>query len=137
MAVRQLFSQSSGYATSKAGKLRLAECVGDVLARTGVLLFAIDPGLARTSMTQHQPQSAAGRKFLSDVDYRCAEGINMSPKLAARMSVEIARGEFDTLAGCMLMGARDDLTLGKPPVERIVARDLRSLHVNGMPPETP
>ena len=61
------FPMGSGYATSKAGLLRFAECVADTLIGTGVLVFAMDPGLVRTAMTQRQLESEAGRKYLPDI----------------------------------------------------------------------
>jgi NAD(P)-dependent dehydrogenase (short-subunit alcohol dehydrogenase family) len=41
------FPVGSGYATSKAGLLRLAECVGDTHTGFGLLAFAMDPGSCR------------------------------------------------------------------------------------------
>ena len=41
------FPSGSGYATSKAGLLRFTECVSDTLAGSGVLVFAMDPGLVQ------------------------------------------------------------------------------------------
>ena len=131
------FPHGSGYATSKAGILRFTECVNDSLASTGVLLFAMDPGLVRTSMTEYQLQSPAGQRYLPNINGLFDEGINVSPTLAARLSVEIARGRFDRLAGRMLMAARGDLDLNDPTINRIVTNDLRSLRVNGLPPEVP
>ncbi len=131
------FPHGSGYATSKAGILRFTECVGDTLAGTGVLVFAMDPGLVRTSMTEYQLQSAAGQRYLPGVEDWFRQGINVPPTLAARLSVEIASGRFDRLAGRMLMAARGDLDLDERAIDRIVTDDLRSLRVNGMPPETP
>ena len=131
------FPHGSGYATSKAGILRFTECVGDSLAGSGVLLFAMDPGLVRTSMTAFQLESAAGQKYLPDIEELFERGINVPPSLAARLSVEIASGRFDKLAGRMLMAARGDLELGETAVDEIVAGDLRSLRVNGMPTEQP
>ncbi len=131
------FPHGSGYATSKAGILRFTECVDDTLAGTGVLVFAMDPGLVRTSMTEYQLQSAAGQRYLPGVENWFAEGINVPPTLAARLSVEIARGRFDRLTGRMLMAARGDLDLDERAIDRIVTNDLRSLRVNGMPPEAP
>jgi hypothetical protein len=37
----------------------------------------------------------------------------------------------------MLMAARGDLDLDEKEIDEIVALDLRSLRVNGMPPERP
>ena len=131
------FPHGSGYATSKAGILRFTECVGDSLAGSGVLLFAMDPGLVRTSMTAFQLKSAAGQKYLPDIEALFERGINVPPSLAARLSVEIASGRFDKLAGRMLMAARGDLDLDRTAIDDIVAGDLRSLRVNGMPTERP
>ena len=61
--------------------------------------------------------------------------MNVPPTLAARLSVEIGSGRFDKLAGRMLMAARGDLDLDAAAVDAIVARDFRSLRVNGLPPD--
>ena len=131
------FPNGSGYGTSKAGLLRFTECVSDTLAGSGVLAFAMDPGLVRTRMTEHQLTSEAGRSYLPNIPRLFDMGINVAPTLAARLSVEIGSGRFDKLAGRMLMAARGDLDLSESAVEEIVATDLRSLRVNGMPPERP
>src|SRR5208283_2232747 len=131
------FPMGSGYATSKAGLLRFAECLADTLVGTGVLVFAMDPGLVRTAMTERQLESESGRKYLTDIPRLFERGIDVPPTLAARLSVEIGAGRFDRLAGRMLMAARGDLDLDEAAVETIVASDLRSLRVNGMPPERP
>lgn len=129
------FPNGSGYATSKSGVLRFTECVNDTLAGSGVRLFAMDPGLVRTSMTAYQLESAAGQKYLPDIEGLFERGINVPPTRAADLSVEIARGRFDRLAGRMLMAARGDIDLSDAAVDEIVAGDLRSLRVNGIPPE--
>ena len=131
------FPNGSGYATSKAGLLRFVECVGDTLIGSGVLAFAMDPGLVRTSMTERQLSSEQGRKYLSHIPQLFEKEIDVPPTLAARLSVEIGSGRFDRMAGRMLMAARGDLDLDEATVERIVAADLRSLRVNGLPPERP
>ncbi len=129
------FPNGSGYATSKSGILRFTECVNDTLAGSGVLVFAMDPGLVRTSMTAYQLESAAGQKYLPDIESLFERGINVPPTMAANLSVEIARGRFDKLAGRMFMAARGDIDLTEAAVDKIVADDLRSLRVNGMPVE--
>ena len=129
------FPNGSGYATSKAGLLRFTECVSDTLAGSGVLAFAMDPGLVRTAMTQHQLVSDAGKSYLPNIPLLFEAGINVPPTLAARLSVEIGSGRFDKLAGRMLMAARGDLDLDASAIDQIVTTDLRSLRVNGMPQE--
>ena len=131
------FPNGSGYATSKAGLLRFTECLSDSLAGSGLLVFAMDPGLVRTSMTERQLSSEQGRKYLSHIPQLFEKEIDVPPTLAARLSVEIGSGRFDRMAGRMLMAARGDLDLDQATVERIVAADLRSLRVNGLPPEWP
>ena len=129
------FPNGSGYATSKAGLLRFTESVNDTLAGTGVLAFAMDPGLVRTAMTEHQLNSEAGRAYLDAIPKLFAANVNVAPTLAARLSVEIGSGRFDKLAGRMLMAARGDLDLDEAAVDAIVAGDLRTLRVNGLPPD--
>jgi NAD(P)-dependent dehydrogenase (short-subunit alcohol dehydrogenase family) len=131
------FPNGSGYATSKAGILRFTECVSDTLAGSGVLVFAMDPGLVRTRMTEHQLISEAGRIHLPDIPRLFEAGVAVPPTLAARLSVEIGSGRFDKLAGRMLMAARGDLDLDERSIDEIQATDLRSLRVNGMPQERP
>ena len=117
--------------------LRFTECVSDTLADSGVLVFAMDPGLVRTAMTELQLMSDDGRRYLTDIPRLFDEGVAVSPTLAARLSVEIGAGRFDKLCGRMLMAARGDLDLDEAAIDAIVAADFRSLRVNGMPPEGP
>ncbi len=131
------FPNGSGYATSKAGLLRFTECVSDTLTDSGVLAFAMDPGLVRTAMTELQLTSDDGRRYLTDIPRLFDERIAVSPTLAARLSVEIGAGRFDRLCGRMLMAARGDLDLDEAEIDAIVTTDLRSLRVNGMPAERP
>jgi NAD(P)-dependent dehydrogenase (short-subunit alcohol dehydrogenase family) len=131
------FPNGSGYATSKAGLLRFTECVSDTLADSGVRVFAMDPGLVRTRMTEHQLTSEAGQNYLPNMPRLFEIGINVPATLAARLSVEIGSGRFDKLAGRLLMAARGDLDLDEAAIDEIVATDLRSLRVNGMPQERP
>jgi NAD(P)-dependent dehydrogenase (short-subunit alcohol dehydrogenase family) len=131
------FPNGSGYATSKAGLLRFTECVSDTLADSGVRVFAMDPGLVRTRMTEHQLTSEAGQNYLPNMPRLFEMGINVPATLAARLSVEIGSGRFDKLAGRTLMAARGDLDLDEAAIDEIVATDLRSLRVNGMPQERP
>jgi len=131
------FPNGSGYGTSKAGVLRFTESVSDTLKETGVRMFAMDPGLVRTAMTEFQMTDAAGRKYLGDIEDLFARGIDVPPALAGRLSVEIGSGRFDRLAGRMLFAARGDHELTDSQIDEILAHDLRSLRVNGTPEEHP
>ena len=129
------FPNGSGYATSKAGLLRFVECVADTLAGTGVLVFAMDPGLVRTAMTERQLNSESGRRYLTDIPRLFERGTDVPPTLAAQLSVDVGAGRFDRMAGRMLMAARGDINLDEKAIDEIVSLDLRSLRVNGMPPQ--
>lgn len=131
------FPYGSGYGTSKAGVLRFTESVSDTLTGTGVRMFAMDPGLVRTSMTEFQMTDPAGQKYLAGITDLFARGIDVPQALAGRLSVEIGSGRFDSLAGRMLFAARGDHDLTAAQVDDIVSRDLRSLRVNGTPDEHP
>ena len=86
------FPNGSGYATSKAGILRFTECLSDSLIDTGVLVFAMDPGLVRTRMTEYQLNSQAGRDYLPNLADTFAAGVSVPPDRAAAMAVEIGTG---------------------------------------------
>jgi NAD(P)-dependent dehydrogenase (short-subunit alcohol dehydrogenase family) len=131
------FPYGSGYGASKAAVLRFTESVSDTLEGTGVRMFAMDPGLVRTAMTEFQMTDAFGRKYLGDIEDLFARGIDVPPALAGRLSVEIGSGRFDELAGRMLFAARGDHLLSDAQVAEIVAHDLRSLRINGAPEEHP
>jgi NAD(P)-dependent dehydrogenase (short-subunit alcohol dehydrogenase family) len=45
--------------------MRFTECLNDTTKKRGVLTFAVDPGLVRTSMTELQLLSDAGKTYLS------------------------------------------------------------------------
>ena len=112
------FPNGSGYGTSKAGLLRFTESVSDTLAGSGVLMFAVDPGLVRTAMTEYQLTSEAGRKHLARIEELFATGLDVPPTLAAALTVAIGSGRFDRLAGRMLMAARGDMDLDEAAVEK-------------------
>jgi NAD(P)-dependent dehydrogenase (short-subunit alcohol dehydrogenase family) len=86
------FPNGSGYATSKAGLLRFTECIADTLAGTGVFMFAMDPGLVRTTMTEPHLESEAGQRYLPDIRRLFEKRIDVPPTLAAQLSVETGSG---------------------------------------------
>jgi hypothetical protein len=59
-------------------------------------------------MTELQLTSDDGRRYLTDIHRLFDEGVNVSPTLAGRRSVEIGAGLFDKLRGRMLMAARGE-----------------------------
>jgi NAD(P)-dependent dehydrogenase (short-subunit alcohol dehydrogenase family) len=120
------FPNGSGYASSKAAIMRFTECLNDTTASGGVLAFAVDPGLVRTSMTELQLFSEAGRTYLPNIQQLFDNGVNIPPSRAAVLIADIAAGRFDTLAG-RLLRAVDDRELLEQEMNDIVARDARAL----------
>lgn len=125
------FPHGSGYASSKAAIMRFTECLNDTTKGGGVLAFAVDPGLVRTSMTERQLFSEAGKTYLPNVQELFENGVNIPPSRAAALIVDIAAGRFDPLAGRLLRGV-DDRDLLEREMEGIVARDARALRFSGL-----
>lgn len=122
------FPHGSGYAASKAGIMRFTECLNDTTKASGVLAFAVDPGLVRTRLTELQLNSPSGKTYLPEIETMFASGVDVSPTLAAGLIAEIAIGRFDDLAGRMLP-AVDDLDQLESDMATIVRQDLRSLRI--------
>jgi hypothetical protein len=64
----------------------------------GVLAFAVDPGLVRTSMTELHLLSEAGKTYLPGIQDLFKNGVNIPPSRAAALIADIAAGRFDPLA---------------------------------------
>lgn len=114
------FPHGSGYASSKAAIMRFTECLNDTTKDHGVLAFAVDPGLVRTSMTELQLFSDAGKTYLPNIQELFDDGVNIPPSRAAALIADIAAGRFDPLAGRLLRGV-DDRELLEQEMEDIVA----------------
>jgi NAD(P)-dependent dehydrogenase (short-subunit alcohol dehydrogenase family) len=125
------FPNGSGYASSKAAIMRFTECLNDTTIGGGVLAFAVDPGLVRTSMTELQLFSEAGKTYLPNIQQLFDNGVNIPPSRAAALIADIAAGRFDRLAG-RLLRAIDDRELLEKEMNDIVARDARALRFSGV-----
>jgi len=125
------FPHGSGYASSKAAIMRFTECLNDTTKDRGVLAFAVDPGLVRTSMTELQLFSDDGKTYLPDIQKLFDNGVNIPPSRAAALIVDIAGGRFDPLAGRLLRGV-DDRDLLEQEMKNIVAQDARALRFSSI-----
>ena len=125
------FPHGSGYASSKAGIMRFTECLNDTTSSGGVLAFAVDPGLVRTTMTEMQLNTEAGRTFLPGIQQLFDDGVNVPPSRAATLIADISRGRFDRLAGRMLSGP-DDRDALERAMNDIVEKDGRALRMTGL-----
>lgn len=125
------FPNGSGYASSKAAIMRFTECFNDTTSASGVLAFAVDPGLVRTAMTELQLYSDAGKTHLAEIQTLFENGVNIPPSRAAALIADIASGRFDALAGRMMRGVEDRDELENNMAD-IVSNDLRALRLTGL-----
>lgn len=123
------FPFGSGYASSKAGLVRLTESLAAELKETGVVIFSLNPGLVRTRMTLLQSETEAGQKWIPSSQAAFDEGRDVPPELAAEMSFQIAQHseELKPLSGRWI-GANeklDELLYSIPSILEANARMLR------------
>jgi len=97
----------SAYSSSKAGVMRLTDCLAAEAAPHGVRVFAISPGLVRTAMSEFVAHSPEGRKWRPEVAPVLAQW-TQGPERAARLVVRLASGLADSLSG-RFVGVNDDL----------------------------
>ena len=91
----------------------------------GVQIFAIDPGFVRTAMSESALASAAlGEQFRRYF----AEGVDVSPELAAGLVLELASGRLDSFSGCYL-SVHDDLADLETRAETIAQNGLYRLRL--------
>ena len=122
------FPYGSGYASSKAGLMRLTECLAGEVKDQGVSVFALGPGFVRTAMTEYQAASEAGRKWIPSSAEGLAKGQTVPPDLAAALTVKIAQEQdaLHPLTG-RLLSVGDDVDKIISQREDIIAHNRRTL----------
>jgi len=122
------FPYASGYGTSKAAVMRFTETLAREAADTGIKVFALDPGLVHTAMTENIKSSAVGQRWMAHIGQRLDEGRSGSPTLAAELTIEIVQGHFDALVGRALF-AQSDYQAVKKHTNDIIDNDLYTLRM--------
>jgi NAD(P)-dependent dehydrogenase (short-subunit alcohol dehydrogenase family) len=122
------FPNATAYGTSKAAVMRFTESLAREVKDTGLKVFALDPGLVRTAMTEFIKSSQAGQRWMANIGRMLDEERDGSPTLAADLVVEIAQGNFDTLTGRALF-AQSDYEALKGREDEILANDLYTLRM--------
>jgi NAD(P)-dependent dehydrogenase (short-subunit alcohol dehydrogenase family) len=97
---------NSAYGCAKAALISLGESVEMSLRGSGVHVFSLSPGIVRTPGFEDSTLSGAGRRWLpefANLDHAAMVG----PEVAAKMTVRIASGEADDLAGRLIRATWD------------------------------
>jgi NAD(P)-dependent dehydrogenase (short-subunit alcohol dehydrogenase family) len=115
----------SAYASAKAAVLRFTDSLAAELDETGVTVFAVAPGFARTSLVEDIARSELGQRYLPELGER---GDEVDPMRTARLVVDIASGRLDALSGRFLH-ALDDIDALLLRSDEIRRRDLYVLRL--------
>jgi NAD(P)-dependent dehydrogenase (short-subunit alcohol dehydrogenase family) len=110
----------SGYTAAKMAMIRLTESVAASVSSTGVSVFAVDPGMVRTYLTEQLLAHESG-------DYRYLERAfaewGVPPEETARLVVFLASGAADGLSG-RFVSVSDDYEEVARRAREVVAEDL-------------
>jgi NAD(P)-dependent dehydrogenase (short-subunit alcohol dehydrogenase family) len=122
------FAYGSGYASSKAGVMRLTECIAAEVREHGIVSFGMGPGFVRTTMTELQAESEAGQKYIPSSRRAMEEGRDIPPTFAADLAFHLAtrREALAPLTG-RLFRAGENLDEIIANIETIVAENKRTL----------
>jgi NAD(P)-dependent dehydrogenase (short-subunit alcohol dehydrogenase family) len=93
---------NSAYGTSKAALIRLTEILAAETQPQGLAVFAINPGLVRTAMTEHLADSAEGQQWMPWVRATLAAGRDTPVRAAVDLVLCLASGRADVLSGRFL-----------------------------------
>lgn len=126
------FPYGTAYASSKVAITRLTECLAAEVDEFGVQVFALSPGLVRTSMTEHQITSPDGRRWLPKVGEMIANGRDVPAERAAELALALALSD-GRLSGRSI-GVGDDLDQLLRCVDEIKAEHLYQLRLQKLRP---
>jgi NAD(P)-dependent dehydrogenase (short-subunit alcohol dehydrogenase family) len=99
---------ASGYSSGKAGVIIFTDLVASTVRELGINIFALGPGLVRTTMTQQLMQSPGGQKWIPQLKTLFDKGVDNPVEKIAKLAAFLASGKADELSGC-LIGIEDDL----------------------------
>ncbi len=119
---------ASGYGAAQAALARLAESLGRELARDGVAVYAVNPGLVPTALMEHLLQSAEGRRWLPRFTEAFAEGKEVGPEVVAEMVAWLVAQRPEELNGRIIAAPCTPAIL-ETRLARIAAEDLNRLRL--------
>jgi NAD(P)-dependent dehydrogenase (short-subunit alcohol dehydrogenase family) len=121
------FPYASGYAGSKAAVLHLTESLAVATRAAGLAVFAMSPGLVRTSLLGDLADSPQGRRWIPELEARPASDY-VSAAAAGRLVAALASGAFDRLSG-RFVHVSDDLDELIARTDQILSEDRRVLRM--------
>lgn len=104
---------ASAYSSSKAAVIVFTENVAAMTRDHGVQVFGLRPGFVRTTLLEEGARSAAGRRWLPEIQALLDSDRLVPPEHAARWAVFLASGDADTLSGRVFSVAHEMDTLVK------------------------
>jgi NAD(P)-dependent dehydrogenase (short-subunit alcohol dehydrogenase family) len=110
--------------------MRFTETLAAEVKPHNIAVFATNPGLVRTAMTELQLTTPEGKKWMGRIRKAFEDGVDRPPTDAALLIRRLVEGDFFTLTG-RRFGPDDDPALVARDAERILADDLRTLRFNG------
>ncbi len=116
---------ASAYSVSKCALIRLCENLAVEAAPHGIPVFSIDPGIVRTAMSE---SALASETLGEQFGQYFAEGLDVSPELAAVLVLQLASGRLDQLSGCYLSVTDDPADL-ETRAETIMQNDFHRLRL--------
>ena len=122
----------SAYGTSKAALIRLTEILAAETQRHGLAVFAINPGLVRTTMTEHLADSTEGRQWMPWVGATLAAGRDVPVRAVVDLVLYLASGRADVLSGRFL-NVSDDVAALVARHSEIVQGDFYTMRLH-VPP---
>lgn len=119
---------ASSYASSKAGVLRFTDSVAAEVAPYNIYVYALEPGLVRTAMTEGLLRHPKIHEYIPGGAKAMAEGRTVSPDLSGKLAVFLATLKDRRLSGRSI-SVTDDYTLLVEQADKIVEQDLRTLRI--------
>lgn len=118
----------SAYAAAQAGLVRLVECLDRELRPDGPAVFAVNPGLVPTDLTNHLLSDPEARRRLPRFNEAFAEGKEVGPEVVAEMVAWLAAERPMALSGRVVAApATPDIL--RTRLDRIEADDLLRLRL--------
>lgn len=92
-------AHGSGYGAAQAGLVRLAESWAQEFKSHKIAVYALNPGLVPTALTDHLTASTEGRRWLPRFTEGFGEGKEVGPEVAAEMAAWLCDRRPTELSG--------------------------------------